>query len=1753
MASYLAKKRGIPQEQAREIVNQFARDRITGRFVSNKPKVRLTSAQKQANATVNKRLGRPEDMVVYYGDLNESLGLPRHFDPQTGKVAWGDGRIDADSLHQLTRNQGKLNKNANFAETDGIEEILRGSLDTAKSADDEVRIINSFVDNEIANAQGNSLKATRAALNRELNGLIGNQGNFKSNYAAKQTLLDDPDIGPRLNALEDAMIRIDDVLSGKTNPNAANAGLYDIASEPRVQGQMKNLSDAGKRMTIEAERSRRPVINEPDVNYVLSRAGASPEEIASGKITVYRATENGKILPGDFVTPNKDVIKPYFDQRVETGRKPEIISQKVAIKDLVIGDEITDFVYRPRDIMQQSGRPSAGSAVATASNTPTGTGAVTPDNPLNPRVAQPTIDGAISSDAIKTKQGKIKLDQMPTQTEIKNRAEINAGNPDLYDQRTVKLEKAFNQKGTGVGEGIPELQARIANTLPSPSDTSVGLPSAKLVNSRNTSLRSSGGSVPPKPKTVKITGVDKPGVMTKVRETVQDDWIRVKNLQRQKGVTVGKDSNPYLKEELYHGRVGARLEDVKNTVSEIDKDIVATAKSLGTDDRKLIERVNQYLHAKHTPERNKRLGDGASGMTNEQANAVLKEISQSSQGKEIVRLADKVKQLNTKTLDILLEGEVIDKELYTTLKTTYKDHVPLNRIMDETDDIAQVLAGKGFNVKSTGIKRAKGSEREVSDIMTNVVANVEQAIVRAERNRVNKATLNFARNNPQLGVFEEIKPKVIGKDFRDNPIFERITDPLVLHVRENGKPVYLRIKDKNLATVFQGVGQEKLPGLFNFVGAITRFYSGLHTRFTPEFAASNIVRDTQELAVYMASQDKVGISGAGRTVMRDPSSAKAIIDSMRGVNSDGAKLYKQMQMDGGTTGGMALSTRDKVELDLAKIRSLNRSNPKAAAEKVLQSFDAWNTVFEDASRLSAYKQALASGYSREQAASIAKNSTVNFNKKGTGGPIINSLYMFSNASIQGSVKMLRAMRNPKVAATVVTAVGGSTFAINSWNDTLDPEWRDKVTEWDRNSNQVIVLPTTEGISYFTIPVSWGIKPIKVASDMAYDLMTGRAENVGDAALKIAKSTIDAYNPAGGTDAISIAAPTILDLPIDLARNKSWSGAKIKPDWMQGLPQAEQHFSSTGDSLTGKVAVGVTNALSKGTNRVIDISPDNLLYAYENLIGGTGRFISRGVNTAVAGVQGELPPAKDIPFVNRFYKTRTEEQISQGLSRKSESEFMDTLRTLETGSEAQKEEMKAYLRTLESDDQRKKVLYKIREAGFPTKGVSYSSAKLGKGTGEYNTSTKRVFEESEEAPKNLMERVHLAAQGVTKDPKNVIKAIFTEERLRKIEGDAVILEREQYLNNLNDENLHVDHIIPLGLGGDNSDGNLQVLERDVKGKKDKLEKQLIRQLQNGEITRKEAQEQIRAYNEANPPGVPYERMSIQKQSSLRSKANELKEETKDEVTAEDRTSYKKEITKQLSTVKTTYKNGDMTREEARDEALKLVKAKAEYEEPKTEGKESNSVNALIDKHFPPEARETARAVMLAESGGRQDAVGDEYEINGLYAPSYGLFQIRALEGRPNPEVLLDPEENVKFAAQLYKQQGWQPWSAYTNGNYQQYLGDAGEQSFLDEELRQDRMADVRSQKNDITDLFTAGILTREEANKELAALDTIHESLKKSGKGGSKSKRAITIAQSKAPTVRFAGFKRRSLPTPKLQSVRSVVKKPSSQRRYTITA
>ena len=128
--------------------------------------------------------------------------------------------------------------------------------------------------------------------------------------------------------------------------------------------------------------------------------------------------------------------------------------------------------------------------------------------------------------------------------------------------------------------------------------------------------------------------------------------------------------------------------------------------------------------------------------------------------------------------------------------------------------------------------------------------------------------------------------------------------------------------------------------------------------------------------------------------------------------------------------------------------------------------------------------------------------------------------------------------------------------------------------------------------------------------------------------------------------------------------------------------------------------------------------------------------------------------------------------------------------------------------------------------------------------------KGEFEKSSDAPKDIFEKVGLYGKGIVKDPANTLRALFTEEQLRKLTNNAAVFERKNFLSLLDkgDKNTDVDHIIPLSLGGSNSEKNLQVLDKETKAKKDRVEKHLWKLLSDGEIDKKEAVRRVKNWEE-----------------------------------------------------------------------------------------------------------------------------------------------------------------------------------------------------------------------------------------------------------------------------------------------------------------
>jgi hypothetical protein len=85
---------------------------------------------------------------------------------------------------------------------------------------------------------------------------------------------------------------------------------------------------------------------------------------------------------------------------------------------------------------------------------------------------------------------------------------------------------------------------------------------------------------------------------------------------------------------------------------------------------------------------------------------------------------------------------------------------------------------------------------------------------------------------------------------------------------------------------------------------------------------------------------------------------------------------------------------------------------------------------------------------------------------------------------------------------------------------------------------------------------------------------------------------------------------------------------------------------------------------------------------------------------------------------------------------------------------------------------------------------------------------------------------------------------------------------------------------------------------------------------------------------------------------------------------------------------------------------------------------SAIKRTIQKYFGDDA-EVAIMIANCESRLNPQAVGDRQ----LNPPSFGLFQIRAFDGRAPVEELLTVEGNCKEAKRIFDAEGFTPWSCY----------------------------------------------------------------------------------------------------------------------------
>lgn len=844
-------------------------------------------------------------------------------------------------------------------------------------------------------------------------------------------------------------------------------------------------------------------------------------------------------------------------------------------------------------------------------------------------------------------------------------------------QRPAILEQFFS--GAKLLASTPELKALFSNN-PTPPTGGVFTSKAQAPLTPDFEI----------PQTSKLDNV---------LRSVQDKNIDLKrviaNIKKAVG-DISDNINAYLQEELYHGRAAKRTHDFLN--NELNPLITA----MQTRNVSMAD-LEEYLWARHAEERNIQIAkvnpdmpDGGSGLTTKEASDYLNSLS-AGQTRNFDALAKRVDAITKGSRQVLVDYNLESAGTVLAMESAYKNYVPLMR--EDMDMGFGLGTGQGFSVKGNSGKRATGSKRAVVDILANIAQQRERNIIRGEKNRVSTALVGLAKLNPNADFWEvDTPPRITGIN-KVTGLVEENADP---NYKNRNNVVIARIADKNgniqersvvfnerneravqMALSLKNLDQDHLGAFFSTSAVITRYFASINTQYNPMFGVVNIIRDVQGALLNLSSTALKGkqlkiLAETAKTIVPLYKELRALQKNGQSTNSDMARLYEDFGQEGGKTGYQDMfrnaSERSKAiektldptwwqKTKLGKVVTANGvlATPEQwLTDKAVKPLFDWlsdyNEALENTTRLATYKVGLEQGLSKQQAASIAKNISVNFNRKGNVSSQVGSLYAFFNASVQGTARIAETLTTndngkisiSKAGAKIITgglllgAMQALAFAIAGFDDEEPPEFIR-----DRN----IVIPTSSG-KYIAIPMPLGFNAIPAFGRIVTEWALGGGKDTGKHVVHIMDMLLDATNPIGNAGlSMQTVAPTLLDPVAALTENKDFAGRPIaRKDFNSknptpGYTRAKDTASSIGTGLAYFInSASGGNAYRKGQ---LSPTPDQIDYLIGQAAGGVGREGLKIQEAIKSVATGEELPNYKIPLVGKFYGNAKNKDAERG--------------------------------------------------------------------------------------------------------------------------------------------------------------------------------------------------------------------------------------------------------------------------------------------------------------------------------------------------------------------------------------------------------------------------------------------------------------------------------------------------------------------------
>lgn len=423
------------------------------------------------------------------------------------------------------------------------------------------------------------------------------------------------------------------------------------------------------------------------------------------------------------------------------------------------------------------------------------------------------------------------------------------------------------------------------------------------------------------------------------------------------------------------------------------------------------------------------------------------------------------------------------------------------------------------------------------------------------------------------------------------------------------------------------------------------------------------------------------------------------------------RLFYQFMKNGGETG--YTNVRDieghkrAVAAELKKQGNIGR---KAWSVLGMQ-LDLLNRSAENCARFAAFVTSREFGRSIDRAIYDAKEISVNFNKKGSGGKMVNAvgqtklgkfgsylggggrlLYVFWNAGIQGFTNFGRqAKLHPAKFATGAAALFTLGYVIpmlaqmvgGGDGDDDDKNAYYNLPEYVRRSN----ICFRAGGQWITIPLPIEYRAMYGMGELAHGVISGNERySNSELAYQMASQVsqilpLDMLEGGGGISPfIPSAAKPFTEAYI---MNKSWTGLPVykdtpfnknEPEWTKAYASTDKHLVSFAKWLNE------TTGGDDFTKGAIDINPAKIEYLLNGTFGGLFTFPNKVKKTVETKFGDRDFEWRNIPIANRLIKSGDERTAFRKLQNeyfKYKEESEETARRLRKYQKADEEGLMGY--------------------------------------------------------------------------------------------------------------------------------------------------------------------------------------------------------------------------------------------------------------------------------------------------------------------------------------------------------------------------------------------------------------------------------------------------------------------------------------------